>query len=65
MLSTDGVARRPVVVTDRFGNESIVIHSVGHLAMGWDHRAFDGSYAAGFLGHVRQMLEQHDWGAEL
>ena len=65
VLSTDGVARRPVVVTDRFGNESIVIHSVGHLAMGWDHRAFDGSYAAGFLGHVRQMLEQHDWGAEL
>ena len=65
VLSTDGVVRRPVVVTDRFGNESIVIHSVGHLAMGWDHRAFDGSYAAGFLGHVRQMLEQHDWGAEL
>lgn len=64
VLSTDGVARRPVVVTDRFGNESIVVHSVGHLAMGWDHRAFDGSYAAGFLGHIRQMLEQHDWGAE-
>ena len=64
VLSTDGVARRPVVVTDRFGNESIAVHSVGHLAMGWDHRAFDGSYAAGFLGHVRQMLEQHDWGAE-
>lgn len=64
VLSTDGVARRPVVVTDRFGNESIVVHSVGHLAMGWDHRAFDGSYAAGFLRHIRQMLEQHDWGAE-
>jgi len=64
VLSTDGVARRPVVVSDRFGNESIVVHSVGHLAMGWDHRAFDGSYAAGFLGHIRQMLENHDWGAE-
>ena len=65
VLSTDGVARRPVVVADRFGNESIVVHSVGHLAMGWDHRAFDGSYAAGFLGHIRQMLEQHDWDAEI
>lgn len=64
VLSTDGVARRPVVVTDGFGNESIAVHSVGHLAMGWDHRAFDGSYAAGFLGHIRQLLEQHDWGAE-
>ena len=65
VLSTDGVARRPVVVSDRFGNESIVVHSVGHLAMGWDHRAFDGSYAAGFLGHIKRMLEDHDWGAEL
>ena len=65
VLSTDGVARRPVVVTDGFGNESIAVHSVGHLAMGWDHRAFDGSYAAGFLGHIRHLLEQHDWGAEL
>ena len=64
VLSTDGVARRPVVVTDGFGNESIAVHSVGHLAMGWDHRAFDGSYAAGFLGHIRHLLEQHDWGAE-
>ncbi|WP_428119221.1 dihydrolipoamide acetyltransferase family protein [Candidatus Poriferisodalis sp.] len=65
VLSTDGVARRPVVVSDRFGNEGIVVHSVGHLAMGWDHRAFDGSYAAGFLGHIKRMLEDHDWGAEL
>ena len=64
VLSTDGVARRPVAVTDQFGNESIAVHSVGHLAMGWDHRAFDGSYAAGFLGHIRHLLEQHDWGAE-
>ena len=65
VLSTDGVARRPVVATDRFGNESIVVHSVGHLAMGWDHRAFDGSYAAGFLGHITRLLADHDWGAEL
>lgn len=65
VLSTDGVARRPVVVTDRFGNESIAVHSVGHLAMGWDHRAFDGSYAAGFLGHVKRLLSEHNWGADL
>ena len=26
--------------------EAIVIHSVGNLAMSWDHRAFDGAYAA-------------------
>ena len=64
VLSTDGVTRRPVVATDKFGNESIAIHSVGHLALGWDHRAFDGGYAAGFLGRVKQLLETHDWAAE-
>ncbi len=64
VLSTDGVTRKPVVVNDRFGNESIAIHSVGHLALGWDHRAFDGGYAAGFLGRVKQLLETHDWAAE-
>ena len=65
VLSTDGVSRRPVVATDEFGNESIVIHSVGHLAMAWDHRAFDGSYAGGFLRQVKEILETRDWASEL
>ena len=46
ILSTDGVTRKPVVVTALDGNEAIAIHSVGMLAMSWDHRAFDGAYAA-------------------
>ncbi|MCP4959708.1 MAG: 2-oxo acid dehydrogenase subunit E2, partial [Actinomycetia bacterium] len=65
VLSTDGISRRPVVVSDRFGSESIAIHSVGHLAMSWDHRAFDGSYAAGFLRQVKQIIETRDWSTEL
>ena len=64
VLSTDGVSRRPVVATDRFGNETIVVHSVGHLALAWDHRAFDGSYAAGFLRQVKEILEHRDWESE-
>jgi 2-oxoglutarate dehydrogenase E2 component (dihydrolipoamide succinyltransferase) len=65
ILSTDGVSRKPVVVTDGFGNESIAIHSVGVLAMAWDHRAFDGAYAAAFLHRVREILETRDWEAEV
>lgn len=65
VLSTDGVTRRPVVVADRFGNESIAVHSVGHLAMAWDHRAFDGSYAAGFLTTIKRAIETRDWEVEL
>jgi len=65
VLSTDGISRRPVVVADSFGSESISIHSVGNLAMGWDHRAFDGGYAGGFLRRVKEILETRDWAAEL
>ena len=65
ILSTDGVARKPVVVTDAHGNESIAIHSVGVLAMAWDHRAFDGAYAAAFLRRVKEIIETRDWEAEV
>lgn len=65
ILSTDGVSRKPVVVTDGFGNESIAIHSVGVLAMAWDHRAFDGAYAAAFLHRVKEIIESRDWEAEV
>jgi 2-oxoglutarate dehydrogenase E2 component (dihydrolipoamide succinyltransferase) len=65
ILSTDGVKRKPVVVTDEFGNESIAIHSVGVLAMAWDHRAFDGAYAAAFLNRIQEIIETRDWEAEI
>jgi len=65
ILSTDGVKRKPVVVTDEFGNESIAIHSVGVLALAWDHRAFDGAYAAAFLNRIREIIETRDWEAEV
>ena len=64
ILSTDGVKRRPVVVTDGFGTETIGIHSVGVLALAWDHRAFDGAYAAAFLARLRDIIETRDWADE-
>ena len=65
ILSTDGIKRKPVVVTDRYGAESIAIHSVGVLALAWDHRAFDGAYVAAFLDALRGIIETRDWEAEL
>jgi 2-oxoglutarate dehydrogenase E2 component (dihydrolipoamide succinyltransferase) len=47
------------------GTESIAIHSVGNLALSWDHRAFDGAYASAFLGKIKEILETRDWSAEL
>ncbi|MDE0215381.1 MAG: 2-oxo acid dehydrogenase subunit E2 [bacterium] len=65
ILSTDGIRRRPVVVTAEDGSEAIAIHSVGVLALAWDHRAFDGAYVAAFLDHMRSIIETRDWDAEM
>ena len=64
ILSTDAVVKKPVVVSTAAG-ESIAIHPVGNLAMAWDHRAFDGAYAANFLARVKNILETRDWSSEL
>jgi pyruvate dehydrogenase E2 component (dihydrolipoamide acetyltransferase) len=65
ILSTDGVKRRPVVVTAADGSEAIAIHSVGMLAMSFDHRAVDGAYASAFLRDLAKEIETRDWSAEL
>jgi len=64
ILSTDGVSRKPVVV-ELNGVETIAIHSVGLLALTFDHRAVDGAYAARFLNRVDEILNTRDWAAEL
>jgi len=65
ILSTDGVARKPVVVELPDGTESIAIHSVGLSAMTFDHRAVDGAYVARFLARLSEILNERDWAGEL
>ena len=65
ILATDGIARRPVVVTQPDGSESIAIHSTGILGVSWDHRAVDGAYVSLFLRKVADLLGTRDWAAEL
>jgi pyruvate dehydrogenase E2 component (dihydrolipoamide acetyltransferase) len=65
IMSTDAVKRRPVVVELPDGSEAIAIHPTGNLTLTWDHRAFDGAYAAAFLNRVREVLETRDWEPEL
>jgi 2-oxoglutarate dehydrogenase E2 component (dihydrolipoamide succinyltransferase) len=65
ILSTDGIKKRPVVITGPDGDDTIAIHHTGLLVLTWDHRAFDGAYAAAFLRALRDALEQHNWEDEL
>jgi pyruvate/2-oxoglutarate dehydrogenase complex dihydrolipoamide acyltransferase (E2) component len=57
ILDTEAVVKRPVVVTDELGNDSIAIRSMTYLCLSWDHRALDGALAAQFLNGLRKKLE--------
>jgi len=65
ILSTDGIKKRPIVVTGVDGDELIAIHHTGLLILTWDHRAFDGAYVAAFLRAMKAQLGQRDWEPEL
>jgi pyruvate dehydrogenase E2 component (dihydrolipoamide acetyltransferase) len=60
ILSTDGIARRPVAVGD-----AIAIHHMSILGFSYDHRAFDGSTASLFLRFIRDAIQDRGWDAEL
>jgi len=64
ILSTDGIKKRPVVVSGADG-DTIAIHPVGILAQSFDHRAIDGAYSAAFLRRVQEIIERTDWEKKL
>jgi pyruvate/2-oxoglutarate dehydrogenase complex dihydrolipoamide acyltransferase (E2) component len=57
ILDFEAVIKRPVVVTDADGNDSIAIRPMTILGLSWDHRALDGALSAQFLATVRRNLE--------
>ena len=61
ILGTGVVAKRPVVVTDEHGQDSIAIRSMVYLALSYDHRIIDGADASRFLVDVKNRLENADF----
>ena len=57
ILDLEAVVKRPVVITDAEGNDSIAIRPMTILGLSWDHRALDGALAAQFLAAVKRELE--------
>jgi len=58
ILGTGAIVKRPVVVTDADGGETIAIRSMMYLALSYDHRIVDGADAARFLGTMKARLEE-------
>jgi len=65
ILGTGVVTKRPVVVTDSEGNESIAIRSMVYLALSYDHRHIDGADASRYLTDVKARLEAGAFEANL
>ena len=57
ILDLEAVVKRPVVLTDADGNDSIAIRPMTILGLSWDHRALDGAESAQFLATVKRHLE--------
>jgi 2-oxoglutarate dehydrogenase E2 component (dihydrolipoamide succinyltransferase) len=60
ILGVNAIVKRPVVVTDELGSDSIAIRRMMLLALSYDHRLVDGAYAAQFLALVKRHLETWD-----
>ncbi|MCC8927814.1 2-oxoglutarate dehydrogenase, E2 component, dihydrolipoamide succinyltransferase [Rhodococcus sp. I2R] len=65
MLGTGAIVKRPVVVKDGAGNESIGVRSMVYLPLTYDHRLVDGADAGRFLTTIKQRLEDASFEADL
>ncbi|MCV7032445.1 2-oxoglutarate dehydrogenase, E2 component, dihydrolipoamide succinyltransferase [Mycobacterium sherrisii] len=65
MLGTGAIVKRPRVIVDEFGNESIGVRSVCYLPLTYDHRLIDGADAGRFLTTIKHRLEEGAFEADL
>jgi pyruvate dehydrogenase E2 component (dihydrolipoamide acetyltransferase) len=65
ILGTGAVVKRPTVVSDDTGADSIAIRSMVYFALTYDHRLVDGADAARYLTTVKQRLERGQFEGDL
>jgi len=65
MLGTGAIVKRPRVIVDESGNESIGVRSVCYLPLTYDHRLIDGADAGRFLTTIKRRLEEAAFEADL
>jgi len=63
IMGVGGIAKQPMIITDKDGSDSIAIRSVVHLTLGYDHRIIDGALADQFMVVVKKTLE--NWSEEV
>ncbi len=65
ILGLGAIVKRPIVVADGDGGETIAIRSMVYLAISYDHRIVDGADAARFLATLKERLEEGRFESDL
>lgn len=65
ILGPGAIVKRPMVVTDAEGQESIGIRHMMYLSLTYDHRIVDGADAGRFLQTLKGRLEEGSFEAQL
>jgi 2-oxoglutarate dehydrogenase E2 component (dihydrolipoamide succinyltransferase) len=65
MLGTGAIVKRPRVIVDDSGNESIGVRSICYLPLTYDHRLIDGADAGRFVTTIKRRLEEAAFEADL
>jgi 2-oxoglutarate dehydrogenase E2 component (dihydrolipoamide succinyltransferase) len=55
------IEKRPVVMQDLDGADTIAIRTMSYFGITYDHRLVDGADADHFMNDVKKVLEQGDW----
>ncbi len=65
ILGTGAIVKRPMVVADADGNDTIAIRQMCYLALTYDHRLVDGADAGRFLQALKARLEEGRFESEV
>jgi pyruvate/2-oxoglutarate dehydrogenase complex dihydrolipoamide acyltransferase (E2) component len=61
ILGVGAIKKRPVVITDEDGNDSIGIRSIAIMTLSFDHRIIDGEMGGKFLEKVIENIQNYDF----
>ncbi|MGQ1837071.1 2-oxoglutarate dehydrogenase, E2 component, dihydrolipoamide succinyltransferase [Kocuria turfanensis] len=65
ILGTGSIVKRPMVVADADGNDTIAIRQMCYLSLTYDHRLVDGADAGRFLQALKARLEEGRFESEV
>jgi pyruvate dehydrogenase E2 component (dihydrolipoamide acetyltransferase) len=61
IVTMEAIVKRPVVVTDSEGNDTVVVRSMMNICLSFDHRVVDGAAAGRFLQFLKKWLETREF----